>query len=242
MVGAGAIITPLLGFPHWVGVVLVGSIVVFIVATAGMTSTTYVQFIKGGLLIIFATIITFYVLQNGFNLKPNENYPEFQKIEAVVEGNKVTSIINDEYRLLGQASEGIMTFVLLEKNGIQSWWSLVSDGNVFILEEALSVVTKPDGTKLYNGEPKEAGKFYQVGHLNKIIVDGKEVESTGAVGPFEFIEIFEDSEITRFGKKMFTYNDEKVTVYYQNVTAGSDILKPGLLYKLDSADSFWPKS
>lgn len=241
MVGAGAIITPLLGFPHWVGVVLVGSIVVFIVATAGMTSTTYVQFIKGGLLIIFATIITFYVLQNGFNLKPNENYPEFQKIEAVLEGNKVTSIINNEYRLLGQASEGIMTFVLLEKNGIQSWWSLVSDGTAFILEEALSVVTKPDGTKHYNGEPKEAGKFYQVGHLNKIIVDGKEVESTGAVSPFEFIEIFEDSEITRFGKKMFTYNDEKVTVYYQNITAGSDILKPGLLYKLDSAESFWPK-
>ena len=36
MVGAGALIQPLLGFPNWVGVVLVGVIVTLIVATAGM--------------------------------------------------------------------------------------------------------------------------------------------------------------------------------------------------------------
>ena len=35
MVGAGVLIEPLLGFPHWVGVVLVGAIVITIVATAG---------------------------------------------------------------------------------------------------------------------------------------------------------------------------------------------------------------
>ena len=57
MVGAGVLIEPLLGFPHWVGVVLVGAIVITIVATAGMTSTTYVQFIKGSLLIVFALVI-----------------------------------------------------------------------------------------------------------------------------------------------------------------------------------------
>src|SRR5687767_4845259 len=33
MVGAGSLITPLLGFPHWVGVILVGVIVIMIVAT-----------------------------------------------------------------------------------------------------------------------------------------------------------------------------------------------------------------
>ncbi|MBN1835562.1 MAG: cation acetate symporter, partial [Spirochaetales bacterium] len=54
MVGAGALVTPLLGLPHQVGVIMVGFIVITIVATAGMTSTTYVQFIKGGLLIVFS--------------------------------------------------------------------------------------------------------------------------------------------------------------------------------------------
>jgi cation/acetate symporter len=33
---------------------MVGVIVITIVATAGMASTTYVQFLKGGLLIIFS--------------------------------------------------------------------------------------------------------------------------------------------------------------------------------------------
>jgi cation/acetate symporter len=43
MVGAGVLIQPLLGFPHWVGVLLVGAIVIIIVVTAGMVSTTYVR-------------------------------------------------------------------------------------------------------------------------------------------------------------------------------------------------------
>ena len=67
MVGAGDLVVPLLGLPHWMGVVIVGSIVIFIVATAGMTSTTYVQFIKGALLVIFSTILTIYILKNGLN-------------------------------------------------------------------------------------------------------------------------------------------------------------------------------
>ncbi|HEY7516568.1 MAG TPA: cation acetate symporter, partial [Vicinamibacteria bacterium] len=45
MVGAGALVQPLLGFPHYVGVLLVGVVVVTIVVTAGMVSTTWVQFI-----------------------------------------------------------------------------------------------------------------------------------------------------------------------------------------------------
>src|SRR5690554_3744004 len=52
MVGAGALIQPLLGLPHWVGVVLVGATVIVIVVTAGMVSTTWVQFLKGSMLVI----------------------------------------------------------------------------------------------------------------------------------------------------------------------------------------------
>src|SRR4029079_5575019 len=47
MVGAGTLVKPLLGLPHWAGVVLVGAVVIMIVVTAGMVSTTWVQFIKG---------------------------------------------------------------------------------------------------------------------------------------------------------------------------------------------------
>ena len=55
MVGAGSIVQPLLGLDYTVGVLIVGLVVVLIVATAGMVSTTWVQFIKGFLL-LFATL------------------------------------------------------------------------------------------------------------------------------------------------------------------------------------------
>src|SRR5437868_3691083 len=62
MVGAGSLIKPLLGLPvlhvgpvaisqFTTGVLLVGGIVILIVVTAGMVSTTWVQFIKGSMLV-----------------------------------------------------------------------------------------------------------------------------------------------------------------------------------------------
>ncbi|MGI9456915.1 MAG: cation acetate symporter, partial [Aeoliella sp.] len=69
MVGAGALVTPLLGLPHWVGVVMVGTVVILIVVTAGMVSTTWVQFLKGALLVIFSTVLVVMILQRGFEVK-----------------------------------------------------------------------------------------------------------------------------------------------------------------------------
>src|SRR5687768_7339187 len=68
MVGAGALITPLLGFPHWIGVLLVGLTVTSIVVTAGMVSTTWVQFIKGSLLVVFCLILTVMILNRGLKV------------------------------------------------------------------------------------------------------------------------------------------------------------------------------
>ena len=65
MVGAGALITPLLGLPHVVGVLLVGVVVIIIVVTAGMVSTTWVQFIKGSLLVLFCFVLTILILRRG---------------------------------------------------------------------------------------------------------------------------------------------------------------------------------
>jgi cation/acetate symporter len=82
MVGAGSLIKPLLGLPHEYGVVLVGVIVVLIVATAGMVSTTYVQFIKGGLLVLFSGILTVMILQRGLKVDARP--------EAVLEQTMIT--------------------------------------------------------------------------------------------------------------------------------------------------------
>ena len=68
MVGAGALIKPLLGLPQWVGVGLVGVVVTVIVTTAGMVSTTWVQFIKGGLLLALCTVLVALILGRGFTV------------------------------------------------------------------------------------------------------------------------------------------------------------------------------
>jgi cation/acetate symporter len=75
MVGAGVLIKPLLGLDHQYGVILVGAVVTFIVVTAGMVSTTYVQFLKGGLLVIFSTLLTICILQRGIELPRAEAQP-----------------------------------------------------------------------------------------------------------------------------------------------------------------------
>lgn len=71
MVGAGSLIVPLLNLPHWIGVVLVGTVVILIVTTAGMVSTTWVQFIKGSLLVVFCLVLVVAILGRGINHTPD---------------------------------------------------------------------------------------------------------------------------------------------------------------------------
>jgi cation/acetate symporter len=70
MVGAGALIKPLLGLQHHWGVIIVGIAVIVIVTTAGMVSTTWVQFIKGSLLVIFCTVLVVLILNRGLKTSP----------------------------------------------------------------------------------------------------------------------------------------------------------------------------
>lgn len=91
MVGAGSLIKPLLGFEHETGVMLVGVIVVLIVATAGMVSTTYVQFIKGGLLVLFSGILTVMILQRGLRV---DESPEAIQEQTMITQKGHPTIVN----------------------------------------------------------------------------------------------------------------------------------------------------
>jgi cation/acetate symporter len=76
MVGAGSLIMPLLGLPHAVGVILVGVAVTLIVVTAGMVSTTWVQFIKGSLLVFFCGVLTMLILGRGLQVNAGRSGTE----------------------------------------------------------------------------------------------------------------------------------------------------------------------
>jgi cation/acetate symporter len=91
MVGAGVLIRPLLGLPHWVGVLIVGAVVVWIVATAGMASTTWVQFLKGGLLILFSLALTAMILQRGLTVDARPEALEPQTVTVTPDGKKLVN-------------------------------------------------------------------------------------------------------------------------------------------------------
>lgn len=84
MVGAGVLVQPLLGLPHWAGVVIVGTVVILIVVTAGMVSTTWVQFLKGSLLVVFSAVLTVMILQRGFTVQ--ESMPQPQTVVKTTDG------------------------------------------------------------------------------------------------------------------------------------------------------------
>lgn len=239
MVGAGDLITPLLGLPHWVGVVIVGCIVTFIVATAGMASTTYVQFLKGALLIIFSTILTLALLKNGFSLKPKADSHDFISLKASIEGDAVTGIEDPSYKIVGQNAE--KKLVKLEKDGIKTWWQVSTTDGATVLKETLSITDQANGPKLYNGEPKEKQKFYQVGRMTKIMVDGKEVEKTGPIGPFKFLETVGKSEVLRFKSVKFHDGEDSVNVFVQNPTPGSKLMRTGAYIKVDEGSTIASK-
>ncbi|MFN7874286.1 MAG: cation acetate symporter [Pirellula sp.] len=170
MVGAGTLIKPLLGLEYWHGVVLVGAVVVLIVVSAGMVSTTYVQFLKGALLVVFSFLLTVLILQRGLTVSPVE---ELGKTQELIKSNGATFI----------------------------------DGAPFGLKEGESNV-KP------------------VGRLVKLPDDQ---QSTGPLGPIEFLRTMTQSEIeiTRESKEVTDQVEIKRFVPVR--VSGSEVLSPGNL-------------
>ncbi len=230
MVGAGVLVTPLLGMPHWVGVIMVGAIVITIVATAGMTSTTYVQFLKGGLLIIFSIVLSVMVLNKGLTTEPREEtfFPEnisaADALQGKAEGYSFLKTIDDE--------KSGLTFVKLKKDGVAGWWIQKGD----VLEEAQSKTITAGGETLYNGAPMEDNKFKSVGYVSKLVdEDGNEIKETGSVGIFEYFKLLNKADVVRYPKSKIAKLDDEgnsVQVFCPVITSGSELLIPGQKFKI----------
>lgn len=238
MVGAGSLVTPLLGLPHEAGVILVGVIVIIIVAAAGMTSTTYVQFIKGTMLIIFSLTLVFLVFSRGISTKPDQGgdvpFRGFKTIAVTAFTNESVILADNSYAvkkvLTCGEGEKQLFFVRLLKDSRETIWKYNSKTNLF--EETLYIAKLPDNTILYNGAPKEQAQFYQVGHMS--LVDGKSDTKTGTLDFFSFIEKIKNGTVVRWNKTLLVDEGIKYTIYHQNPTPGREILKPGLKFKVDS--------
>lgn len=219
MVGAGVLVTPLLGLPHWVGVIMVGAIVITIVATAGMTSTTYVQFLKGGLLIIFSTVLSVAVLNKGLSTEPR---PEtFVPRIIAAAGTEIAATVEENGRV----------FMKVVEEGVAGWWIAQEDGTLL---EAQSKTETATGEVLYNGAPKEAKKFKSVGRITKLPNGQTE---TGRLGVFEYFATIQGSEVVRYPKSKvaeFDVGGDHVKVFVPEVTDGEELMIPGQKFKIKS--------
>ncbi|MDP2875345.1 MAG: cation acetate symporter [Holophaga sp.] len=237
MVGAGVLVQPLLGLPHEMGVIIVGTVVIIIVATAGMTSTTYVQFLKGGLLIIFSLIVTVAVLVRGLSTRPDQGgkvpfhvYAEL--VTTTVDGKVIpadTAFTVSETKVVKD-----QTFVKLTKEGKASWWKNSERDGKPVLQECQWESQVSGQPKVVNGEA--GGKLRNVGSLRAISGDASPEAKTGGVGPFEFLSKIgaKDTKVDLW--KITKFKDASgadVSVHYSYTTSGNKILRPGAKFKIE---------
>ncbi len=239
MVGAGVLVEPLLGIPYAWGVIAVGAIVITIVATAGMASTTWVQFLKGGLLIIFSIILVGAVLVRGISTEPDQGgqvpFYEYQQLTATRTDDGLTVTEPGWQVVQEQEIKAGLVFAQLASEGGTSWWKVHEGEDAVVLDETQWVETV-DGQKWINGAlASDDNTLRQVGNLQR--VNGEAPVETGSIlNPLEFLATMTaDNSIVRLWKPATVTTDsgEKVTVYYWTDVSGEKVMRPGLKFKVE---------
>lgn len=230
MVGAGTLITPLLGLSHEWGVLIVGIVVTLIVTTAGMVSTTWVQFIKGSLLVFFCFILTMMILNRGVSTHPAATNGPVRVFRRSVPLNEATA-----GGTLLPGEKGWEKYVRIQDTTgrITAWHIDAPTAKPPLVSETQTVTIK-GGQKYINGVHIE-GKLTPETDLMPIgqvaALPGGQTE-TGPLGPIQFLKTIgsPDTKVITWGKEKedFTSADgSKTTVYYQKISSGADLLTPG---------------
>jgi cation/acetate symporter len=239
MVGAGVLVTPLLGLPHYAGVIMVGFIVVTIVATAGMTSTTYVQFIKGTLLIVFSLVLVVAVSLRGLSTTPDQGGRVPVRQYATLNATETAGTLAAEdprYSVAAVVDAGGLRFARLLRDGTSTWWKVEKADGTVRLQETQSVATRPGQPDVINGAPASRdNQLALVGNMESIAGKSGPEARTGPIGPFKFLALIGDrqSKVRLWKSARFADGQDKVTVYYPVLTEGSRILRPGLRFRVE---------
>lgn len=257
MVGAGALVRPLLGIDSFgAGVAIVGAIVILIVVTAGMVSTTWVQFIKGAMLVCFCTVLTVMILQRGLTTDPKgKGYsPRFQHTEQVgvpqlLKENRDLELLPDDgawkgrsyLRFKNKVTGLISVYRVLPKSTMgwtirEEWKSDAAPYGIVLSQTITKETGKPT---LANGSPQEMKDgvkqdLWPVGNIEVLMQPGEKPLSamrgeSGPLGPISYFRWINDSAIVTWRKDPIPVveGNASTTIYYPEVVTGSDVLTPG---------------
>ncbi|GAB5403789.1 MAG: cation acetate symporter [Aureliella sp.] len=248
MVGAGVLVQPLLGFPHWVGVVIVGAVVILIVVTAGMVSTTWVQFLKGSLLVLFSAILTVTILMRGFDVPETASDGHKFATISIAQGEEISAqVAAAGYTQIDEPAWKDTPYVKLAKStGEIAVFRKSATDDQTVLKECQEIRTDSSGSVWRNGEELTAdskASLHPVGNLHSL--PGGE-SSTGPLGPVEFFRVLGESEVVLWAKEkkpLESADGSSSVVYYPHITDGAHVLRPGQHPKFSGIrkDGFWPK-
>lgn len=187
MVGAGVLIEPLLGIAHHWGVIIVGLVVIVVVASAGMSSTTYVQFIKASMLITFSAILVGAILVRGLDttpktynlqgievppytfrtLTPADDSPAalravgFAPVDRVEVKNAVTGAVNRTWILL-EEWETLQPMTYIMNRQSRSIPILQDTDGALGARFQLTPLREPDAVQPHGGEFQVGGSRYRM--------------------------------------------------------------------------------
>jgi cation/acetate symporter len=236
MVGAGTLIKPLLGIEqHWVGVVGVGIVVILIVVTAGMVSTTWVQFIKGALLVLFCAVLTGMILNGGLTTQTMYEGKRLQDHFQSARWDDFQGADGKRFDIQPRtgdwAGEKAKDFFLVKNkdDGRLRVWHRVKGEIVDEMYEVQS--SQVIGGKLHvNGALREKGKketdFLPVGRVVSLPTDTKDA---APLGPLEYLATIQGSKIEVPAPVLKLKDDQGVetTIYYTKQMQGNDLMLPG---------------
>ena len=219
---------------------IVGATVILIVVLAGMVSTTYVQFLKGSLLVIFSAVLTVMILARGFEVRQGGiDGHVFRVLSGLQKGQLESSIQRQTgyEKVVIVPPSGVwedLPYTRLRdpETGIISVWRIEESGDGQItLRETQTVRRATDGSVWVNGEKKGEKKgeaeLHPVGHVSRL-PEGK--TRTGPLGPFEFFRIFQESEVVlwKTEETVIQQQEGTTTIHYPVPSSGSDLLRPGV--------------
>ncbi|MFM7149275.1 MAG: sodium:solute symporter family transporter, partial [Gemmataceae bacterium] len=241
MVGAGVLVEPLLGLAHHWGVLIVGSIVIVIVATAGMASTTYVQFLKGGLLILFSLVVVWAVCGRGLSTSPpgDGEHPFYHHRVVQADAGKPPRPREAGLVIVEEQDSRVGRFALVQETGPNparsSWWRVDEKEDGITLVEGECVVASRDGQTLINGQPASAdNKLRSVSNISLLM--GEKDASTGPLSPVGILSVMGHPQTTvRTWKesRFESRSGDRVTAYFPVETPGQRLLRPGAKFKLE---------
>jgi cation/acetate symporter len=238
MVGAGVLVEPLLGIPQFWGVIIVGLVVITIVATAGMASTTYVQFLKGGMLIVFSLVLVGAVCWRGLTTKPEPHgVPSYAyRTLGAKEVGGAISVTEPGWSVeeVKEVKAAKSSFVRLSDGTTSNWWLVKRDQGVITLQESQALVKSPDGTVIVNGAPlSDTNKLRTVGNIE--MLRGESDLPKKSVSPIEFLAALTDPKTVIRHWKDASFMDSAgaaVSVYYPVSTPGNEFMRPGTKLKV----------